>query len=98
MMSCQQQDRAAAVPVTMATMRIDGLVVAERLAGDPNAPVVVLTPSRDAATSGDRLAHPPAVRLLQRMRCRARHSPVSWRRTRCGSLRNSLARRPLQSA
>jgi hypothetical protein len=60
MMSCQQQDRAAAVPVTMATMRIDGLVVAERLAGDPNAPVVVLTPSRDAATSGDRLAHPPA--------------------------------------
>ena len=35
MMSCQQQDRAAAVPVTMATMRMDGLVVAELLAGDP---------------------------------------------------------------
>lgn len=42
MMSCQQQDRAAAVPLTTATMRRDGLVVAEQLAGDPNAPVVVL--------------------------------------------------------
>lgn len=39
---------------------MDGLVVAERLAGVPDAPIVVLTSSHDAAAYGDRLARSAA--------------------------------------
>jgi CheY-like chemotaxis protein len=39
---------------------MDGLTVAERLAAEPDPPVVVLTSSHDAADYGDRLARTPA--------------------------------------
>lgn len=39
----------------------DGFEVAERLAGDSDGPVVVLTSSRDAADYGDRIAGAPVA-------------------------------------
>jgi CheY-like chemotaxis protein len=56
---------------------LDGLAVAEELARIPNAPAVVLTSSRDAASYGPRIHTGPHVASSPRAGCRVRRSPRS---------------------
>ena len=62
---------------------LDGFAVAERLAGLPDAPGVVLISSREASAYGPRLGEASARGFITKPSSRARRSRRSWAERRC---------------
>ncbi len=67
-LSADRRSRPAVVLLDIQLPRVDGFQVAERLAAEPDPPVVVLVSSREAAAYGDRVASSPARGFISKVR------------------------------
>ncbi len=67
-LSADRRSRPAVVLLDIQLPKVDGFQVAERLAAEPDPPVVVLVSSREAAAYGDRVASSPARGFISKVR------------------------------
>jgi DNA-binding NarL/FixJ family response regulator len=67
-MRADRRTRPAVVLLDIQLPQVDGFQVAERLAAEPDPPVVVLVSSREAAAYGDRVALSPARGFISKVR------------------------------